>query len=120
MDQRTALKVLVVDNEVVVRGFLVKFFGLLGFKVSCADDISQALALVQNEKFDFTFVELRLFDSDGLSGIRELKKFNPDARYILTSTQYLEQYSLEAEKTGIYFFAEKPFNLEQLKSIVAA
>lgn len=58
-------KVLIVEDEPVVRNLQREIFGRRKFAVSTAETLAQAEALLAKESFDLVMLDIRLPDGDG-------------------------------------------------------
>lgn len=72
-------KILVVDDDQEVRGYLSKTFsGLAGFSVEVAETAEEALQKLQGVMFDLVLVDLKLPGMDGLQLITEIVNSKPE------------------------------------------
>ena len=66
MSEKTKLKVLVVDDEKVIRDFLSRFLSLQLAQVKTASDGEAAIELAKTEEFDLVFLDIRMPKMNGL------------------------------------------------------
>jgi CheY-like chemotaxis protein len=80
-------RILVVDDQSVVREILAEYLSLDGYRVSQAADASQALALIHaGELFDLVLTDIDMpGDFDGLDLARVVKEATPATKVILIS-----------------------------------
>lgn len=79
-----SLRVLVVDDEVLVAGTLQAYLEDEGMDVRSAGSAEEALTLVQEgEDFDVCIMDMRLPGMDGDAAIRRLHRVRPRMRYII-------------------------------------
>jgi len=112
------IKVLIVDDEEVVRDFLSRLLTSKGIEIKAVDSGSKAIESVKEEKFDITFLDARMPNMNGLETFRELKKINPDAKYVMMTGYAVDDLLKEAEKEGAAFSIKKPFDINQVNSLV--
>jgi len=107
-------KVLVVDDEKLVRWSLRQKCEEWGYHVLEADNGSAALRVAHNESPDLVLLDVRLPDSNGIEILEQLKKSN-DARAIImiTADPQLEDVKT-ALKLGAYDFVGKPLDFDEL------
>ena len=110
------LRILVIDDEKVVRDFLAKFLELEGAYVVLAKDGAEALALARQEEFDSVFMEINMPGMDGIQALRELKKIQPSATYVMMSGNHTDTRIDEAISEGAAWCFKKPFDLEEIHS----
>jgi DNA-binding NtrC family response regulator len=107
-------KILVVDDERLIRQSLEKGLVGQGYAVSSAGDGKTALRLAEEESPDLIVLDLKLPDLNGievLKGLRELEKDIP----VLVITAYGSiDTAIQAIRAGAYDYITKPFDLEAL------
>lgn len=118
MNEKEALKVLVVDDEKIVRDFLIRLLGLKGIKTKAVENGLQAIEAVKQEKFDLAFMDVRMPNMDGLETFRELKKLAPDLRCVMMTGYAVDDVLKEAEKEGAITSLKKPFDISQIITLI--
>jgi len=107
-------KILVVDDERLIRQSLEKGLAGQGFAVFAAGDGKTALRLTEEESPDLIVLDLKLPDLNGievLKGLRELEKDIP----VLVITAYGSiDTAIQAIRAGAYDYITKPFDLEAI------
>lgn len=115
MGGETAIRILVVDDERVVRDFLVKFFSLKDAQVRAVPDGPQALRLLEQEPFDFLIAEVNMTAMDGITILRRALAVRPHLKGILTSGSYIDESLKErCRSAGALALIHKPFDLQEL------
>src|SRR5499427_8800504 len=111
-------KVLIVDDEKLVRWSLRQKCEEWGYHVLEADNGSAALRVAHNESPDLVLLDVRLPDANGIEILEQLKKSN-DARAIImiTADPQLEDVKT-ALKLGAYDFVGKPLDFDELSVAV--
>src|SRR5215469_14153942 len=109
-----AEKILIVDDERLVRWSLRHKREEWGYHVVEAEAGAPGLQLVQREAPDLVLLDVRMPDMSGLEVLEQLKK-NGDARAVImiTADPQLEDVKL-ALKLGAYDFVGKPLDFEEL------
>src|SRR5271165_3088096 len=107
-------KVLIVDDEKLVRWTLRQKCEEWGFRVLEADNGSAALKVAHNESPDLVLLDVRLPDASGIDILEQIKKAG-DARAIImiTADPQLEDVKT-ALKLGAYDFVGKPLDFDEL------
>ena len=107
-------RILVVDDELLIRQSLEKGLAGQGYGVISAGDGKTALRLAEEEPLDLIVLDLKLPDLSGievLKGLRELEKNIP----VLVITAYGSiDTAIQAIRAGAYDYITKPFDLEVL------
>lgn len=120
MVENKLLKVLVVDDEKVIRDFLSRFISLQSAQVVTVEDGQQAIEAVRKEEFDLAFLDIRMPKMNGWDVFNELNKISPGLFCVFMTGYATEEALFERMKNlGIVCF-KKPFdNLEQIKDILS-
>lgn len=112
------IKVLIVDDEKIVRDFFKRLLALLGLDVFDAEDGFKAVELVKKEKFDLFFVDVRMPGMDGLETYREIRKIVPSAQVVMITGYAVEETLEQAQKEGAIKAIRKPFDISQIKEVI--
>src|SRR6516225_1463476 len=108
-------KILIVDDERLVRWSLRQKCEEWGYQVTEAADGAAALQMARAETPDLVLLDLRLPDMSGLEVLDQLKK-NGDARAVImiTADPQLDDIKV-ALKLGAYDFVGKPLDFDELE-----
>jgi len=111
-------KVLIVDDEKLVRWTLRQKCEEWGFRVLEADNGAAALQIAHNESPDLVLLDVRLPDASGIDLLEQIKKAG-DARAVImiTADPQLEDVKT-ALKLGAYDFVGKPLDFDELQVAV--
>lgn len=111
-------KVLIVDDEKLVRWSLRQKCEEWGYSVLEAENGSAALRIAHNESPDLVMLDVRLPDASGIELLEQLKK-SGDARAVImiTADPQLEDVKT-ALKLGAYDFVGKPLDFDELSVAV--
>jgi two-component system, NtrC family, response regulator AtoC len=109
--------VLVVDDEALIRWSLTERLKSEGYDVLEADTGRAALERLA-EGVDLVLLDYRLPDTDGVSVLRKIKELDQDILVILLTAYASVDTAVEAMKLGAYHFANKPFNLDEVATLV--
>jgi DNA-binding NtrC family response regulator len=109
-----AEKVLIVDDEKLVRWSLRQKCQEWGYQVSEAEDGTAALNAIRNDGVDLVLLDVRLPDMSGLDVLQQIKQ-NGDGRAVImiTADPQLDDVKY-ALKLGAYDFIGKPLDFEEL------
>ena len=114
------MKVLIVEDEKTlayeVEAFLKKAFYLCDL----AHNGRKALEMLDLNLYDFILLDLGLPDTDGLSLLKEARKFNPDAAYIILTARGNIEDRIKGLDLGADDYLPKPFSLPELQSRMQA
>lgn len=112
------IRVLVVDDEKIVRDFFKRLLSLLGLDVLDAEDGYKAIELVKKDKFDLFFIDVRMPGLNGLDTYREIRKINPNAMAVMITGYAVEEILEQAQKEGVVSSIRKPFDINQIKEVI--
>jgi DNA-binding NtrC family response regulator len=111
--------ILIIEDDDTLRVTLGGFLRRQGLDIDEAATGEQGLALAQGRRHDLVLLDLRLPDIQGLAVIGRLREFDDEA-LVVTMTAYPEvRTAVAALKAGAYDYINKPFDLEDLASLIA-
>ncbi len=111
-------KILVIDDEKLVRWSLEQNLSGDGYSVITADKGLDGLSLYKDEMPDITLLDIHLPDVSGITVLEGIKEINSQALVVMITAFGDIQTAVKTIKLGAYDFVEKPFNLEKLKILV--
>src|SRR2546430_1212053 len=107
-------KILVVDDEKMIRWSLREALRGWGFEPIEAETGSGALAAFEAESPAAILLDINLPDASGLEVLRKIRQRQPDAVAIMITANVLVDETIAALRGGAYDFIGKPINLEEL------
>src|SRR5213595_387617 len=107
-------KILVVDDEKMIRWSLGEALRGWGFEPIEAETGSGALAAFEAESPAAVLLDINLPDGSGLDVLRKMRQREPDAVIIMITANVLVDETIAALRGGAYDFIGKPINLEEL------
>jgi response regulator RpfG family c-di-GMP phosphodiesterase len=111
-------RILVVDDERVIREILSDFLGLEGYVVRTVEDGVQALEELQKRSYNLVISDLKMPKMGGLDLIEKITELGiPVLTVIMTGFGTVET-AIEAMKHGAYDYILKPFKVEEVIHIV--
>jgi DNA-binding NtrC family response regulator len=112
-------RVLVVDDEPLIRWAVSEMLGDLGYLVVQAGDGRGAItAMSESAPLEIVLLDLRLPDSDDLSLLRRLRSLAPAACIIVMTAHGTQEIAERAMDLGAFTVVGKPFELTELASLV--
>ena len=113
-------RILVVDDELVIRTLLVDILTEEGFDVETAANAREALAkLERSEKFVILFTDIMMPEMNGIELIREARQVDPSLITIIMTGFATLETARAAVKEGAYDYVLKPFSLSEIKLAVS-
>jgi len=107
------IKILVVDDERVVREGCHRVLTGKGFDVLTAENGEQAMDVLPRESVDIILLDLKMPVMSGEEVLEKVQDQYPDIPVIIITGHGTIDTAVECMKTGAYDFVTKPFQLEQ-------
>lgn len=112
-------RILVVDDEASIRDLLAKTLALADYDVDVAPDGRTALERMRVQSYDLLISDLKMPGIDGLSVIREAKRYNAGLPVIIITGYSTESAAIEAVNLGVSGYLTKPFRVPQVLAAAA-
>jgi DNA-binding NtrC family response regulator len=112
MDER--MKIMIVDDEKIVRESLYHWFKRSGHMVEIAASGLEALEKLEMIPFDILFLDIKMPQMDGLEVLKKVKVEYPDTIVIIITAYGSIESAVEAMKLGAKDYLLKPFKPDQL------
>ncbi|MGO9691402.1 MAG: PAS domain S-box protein [Syntrophobacteraceae bacterium] len=118
---RRAARILVMDDEEIIRSLSIDLLGALGHTVEVAEHGQEALEKYQNamtagRPFDIVILDLTVRGGmGGLETIKKLLQINPTVKAIVSSGYSDDSAISNYRKQGFQSFLNKPYNVENLQ-----
>src|SRR5574340_1318770 len=114
----TKANLLVVDDELIVRDSLDKWFREEGYDVTVADSAQDALTKMGSQRFDLSLVDIKMPGTDGIELQRRLHEIDPELIVIIMTGYASVETAVQALKNGAYDYVTKPFDPEDISHVV--
>ena len=111
-------KVLVVDDEFLIRMTLESGLSDRGYQVEVAGDIRQGVALAETFHPDVVLLDNRLGSDRGLDHISDFRQLDEEVQIILMTAYGSVSQAVEAMKLGVSNYVLKPFDLDEIDLII--
>jgi len=107
-------RILVVDDEEIVRESLSGWLANDGYTLATAEDGPTALDMLKRERWSILLVDLKMPGMDGLQVLETAKQMQPDLAVVIMTAYATVETAVEAMKHGAYDYLVKPFDPEEL------
>ena len=111
-------KILVADDEPMVRSALTQILQSAGHSVIEAEDGLQAIKKYNAENQDLAIVDMYMPGQDGVETIRYFRKFAPQLRLIAITGNPADNVLAVAQHLGAVAVFQKPFEASELLKAV--
>jgi len=112
-------KILVVDDELIIRRTLEEYCHSARIKVKTAATIEEGLnALESEEGFDLMFLDINLPDGDGPEILEEIAEMPNAPLPIMITGQGTIESAVQCMQLGAYDYLLKPFSTDQLNMVI--
>jgi len=108
------LRILIVDDETIVRDSLGAWFRQDGHQVDVAESAKEALRMVTASRYDMAFLDIKMPGMDGLEVLSQLHTDHPQLPVVIISGHGTIQTAVEATRLGAFDFVEKPIDAIQI------
>ena len=107
-------KILIVDDERLVRQSLEKGLTDQGYLVISADNGRGAISLAEEESPDLVLLDLKLPDLNGIEVLKRLREIDKNVTVLIITAYGSIDTAIAAIRSGAYDYLTKPFDLETI------
>jgi DNA-binding NtrC family response regulator len=108
-------KILVIDDEKLVRWSLQQKLGKEGYDVESAPSGEEGLGLIRDDGFDLVLLDLRLPGMDGMQVLQEIKKLDREIAVIILTADTGIPRAVECMRLGAHNYLCKPFEFDEVR-----
>ncbi len=108
------MRVLVVDDEEVIRDVLGTLLTREGHEVTAAATAGEAVSLFEADPHDVVLLDLMLPDRSGLEVLRDILRRDADAVVVIVTAYSSIEGAIEAMREGAFHYIPKPFQNEEV------
>ncbi|MDY7019421.1 MAG: sigma-54 dependent transcriptional regulator [Chloroflexota bacterium] len=112
------IKILVVDDEAIVRESLCDWLSDLGYQLFSAENGPKALEIIKKEHPGIAITDLMMPGMDGIELMRRAKEIQPNIEVVIITAYGSIPTAIAAMKEGAYDYIEKPFCPERAELLV--
>ena len=112
-------RILIVDDEAIVRTSCRRVLEPVGYEVTDAADAAEGLRLLEERAFDLVLTDLKMPGMDGIEFLEQVKTRWPGIQVIVVTGYQTIDTAVRAIKLGAFDYVNKPFSPEQLRAVAA-
>ncbi len=114
-------KLLVIDDEPIVRTSCQKILIPEGYEVKIAENGNEGLEILEKERFNLILLDLKMPGIDGVDVLKIIKERWPEIKVIILTGYSTVETAVTTLRMGAFNFIEKPFTPDKLlKSVEEA
>ena len=114
----SASTVLIADDDGAIRTVLNQALGRAGYEVRSTGNAATLWKWVSDGEGDLVITDVVMPDENGLDLLPRIKKIRPDLQVIVMSAQNTLMTAVNATQRGAFEYLPKPFDLNELTSVV--
>lgn len=108
------MKILIIDDERSIRNSLKEILADEGYDVDVAENGVQGCGMVEKEKYDIIFCDIKMPEMDGMEVLDKLAGMGVDSAVVMISGHADIQTAVECIKKGAFDFIQKPLDLNRI------
>lgn len=114
----TIQKILVVDDEILVRNFLAETLRRKKFDVTTAENGQKAIAMFKDQQFDLVITDMKMSGINGIDLLRKVKELSPNTVVIIITAFGSIENAVEAMRLGAFNYLIKPFSPDTIEAVI--
>jgi DNA-binding NtrC family response regulator len=111
-------KVLVADDEFLIRWSLSEALSKEGYEVKIVEDGNKALETINSEFFDFVITDLMMPGINGWEVLERIREACPKTRVVIITAHGTKDTETTAKERGAYGYIEKPEIIDKIKALL--
>ena len=114
----SSAKILIVDDELIMRESLAGWLQRDGHTIQTAPSGEEALEKLKETHFDIMLVDIKMEGISGLEVLQQVKESDPDVAVVMITAYGSIPTAIEAMKNGAYDYMLKPFDPNELGVLI--
>lgn len=111
-------KILIVDDEILVRNFLAETLRRKKFDVVTAENGHKAVFLLKEHTFDLVITDMKMPDMTGIDVLRKTKELSPNTIVVIITAFGSIENAVEAMRLGAFNYLIKPFSPDTIEAVI--
>jgi DNA-binding NtrC family response regulator len=111
-------RILLVDDEYSMRDSLTEWFRKDGYEVIPAQNASEALKALQQQRFDVALLDIKMPGMDGMELQQHVHRIDPALAVIMITAFASVETAVQALKQGAFDYVTKPVDPDELSHLV--
>ena len=118
MNEVTAKRILVVDDETNMRTTLADILGDEGYVIDTAVDGLSAVEMCKQNDYDVVLLDVRMPGIDGVETFRRIRRHSESVRVVMMSAYSMDDLKRAALEEGAIAFLSKPLDIDNVISLI--
>jgi two-component system response regulator AtoC len=111
-------KILIVDDEMLVRNFLAETLRRKGFDVTTAESGQKAVNMFKEMVFDLVITDMKMPDLTGIEVLKKVKELSPSTVVVVITAFGSIENAVEAMRLGAFNYLIKPFSPDTIEAVI--
>jgi DNA-binding NtrC family response regulator len=111
-------KILVVDDDQLIRDFLNEALDRSGYRAELAGSGEEALEKIRRDEYEVVLTDVRMPNMDGMELLKKIKAHLPDAEVVIMTAYATHENAFEAGRLGAVDYLRKPFGPAEVEAKV--
>ncbi|MCE5319001.1 MAG: sigma-54 dependent transcriptional regulator [Parachlamydia sp.] len=111
-------KILIVDDELLVRNFLSETLKRSGMEVATAENGRKALQILKDSTFDLVITDMKMPDLTGIDILRKVKESSPGTLVVVITAFGSIENAVAAMRLGAFDYLLKPFSPDTIEAMI--
>lgn len=111
-------KILIVDDELLIRNFLSETLKRKHLDVTTAENGTKAIALLKENSYDMVITDMKMPDATGIDILKKVKELSPNTIVIVITAYGSIENAVEAMRLGALNYLVKPFSPDTIEAII--
>lgn len=111
-------KILIIDDEILVRNFLAETLRRKAFDVMTAESGSKALSLLKEYPFDLVITDMKMPGLTGIDVLRKVKELSANTVVVIITAFGSIENAVDAMRLGAFNYLIKPFSPDTVEAVI--
>lgn len=114
----TIEKILVIDDEKLVRDFLIETLQRKKYDVQGYDSGQKALTHLKDHQYDLVITDMKMPGLTGIDVLKKIKEISPNTIVIIITAYGSIENAVEAMRLGAFNYLIKPFSPDSIEAVI--
>ncbi|MGK5594145.1 MAG: sigma-54-dependent transcriptional regulator [Parachlamydiaceae bacterium] len=111
-------KILIIDDEKLVRDFLAETLRRKNFDVTLAENGQKAILALKDQSFDLVITDMKMPDFTGIDILKKVKELSPETIVVIITAYGSVENAVEAMRLGAFNYLIKPFSPDTIEAVI--